>query len=179
MPHHSKPELFTFEHYKNLFAFTDTEGFTKGALVIIVAVTSYIYPTKGLQDAAIAAGVLVVFDTITGLMAAAIQKKPRTSKAFSRVIAKTFAYLSVSAVATVVEKTIFTNSQLSISMTVLWLVIATEGLSILENVEAISGGKFSVLKKLLGKVIDNAEAPTENAAENVAEVAPGPEEPRP
>lgn len=142
------------DYFRSLVAFQDGEGFLKALILGGMAAAAYVFPTKDLQDTAIAASVLVLLDTVTGIVAVFIEKKPRTSQGFARVIAKAFAYLSVCAVAAIVEKTIFKGSGLSISMGILWLIIATEGISVIENVERISGGKFRWLRALLGKVID-------------------------
>lgn len=143
------------EYFRSLLSFQDGEGVVKALIVSLMAGATYVFPTKDLQDTAIAASVLVLLDTVTGIIAAFIEKKPRTSQGFARVIAKAFAYLSVCAVAAIVEKTIFKGSGLSVSMGVLWLVIATEGISAIENVEKISGGRFRLLKAFLGRVIDD------------------------
>lgn len=143
------------EYFKNLLSFQDGEGFVKALIVGLMAGATYVFPTKDLQDTAVAASVLVVLDTLTGITAVFVEKKPRTSAGFARVLAKAFAYLSVCAVAAIVEKTIFKGSGLSISMGVLWLVIATEGISVIENVERISGGRFRWLRAILGKVLDD------------------------
>jgi phage-related holin len=142
------------DYFRTLFAFQDGEGFAKALIVGLMAGATYVFPTKDLQDTAVAASILVLLDTVTGIMAVFIEKKPRTSQSFARVIAKAFAYLSVCAVAAIVERTIFKGSGLSISMGILWLIIATEGISVIENVERISGGRFRWLRALLGKVID-------------------------
>lgn len=143
------------EYFRSLLSFTDGEGMVKAVIVGLMAGATYVFPTKDLQDTAVAAAVLVVLDTLTGITAAFVEKKPRTSAAFGRVLAKAFAYLSVCAVAAVVEKTILKGSGLSISMGAIWLVIATEGISVIENVERISGGRFRLLRAILGKVLDD------------------------
>lgn len=140
---------------KSLFAFQDGEGVIKGFILAMTAVGTYVFPTARLQETAIAAGVLVFLDTITGFIKAFMTKKPRTSAGFARVLSKTFSYLSVCVVAAVVERTILGNSGLSLTLGVLWLVIATEGISIIENVEKISGGRFRLLKAFLGRVIED------------------------
>lgn len=142
-------------YVKSLFAFQDGEGIVKAFILATTAVGTYVFPTSRLQETAIAAGALVFLDTITGLIKAFMTKKPRTSTGFARVLSKTFSYLSVCAVAAVVERTILGNSGLSLTLGVLWLVIATEGISIIENVEKISGGRFRLLKAFLGRVIDD------------------------
>lgn len=151
------------EYFRNLLAFQDGEGIVKAVIVGLMAGATYVFPTKDLQDTAVSAAILVVLDTLTGITAVVVEKKTRTSAGFARVLAKAFAYLSVCAVAAIVEKTIFKGSGLSISMGVLWLVVATEGMSVIENVERISGGRFRLLRAILGKVLDNdKEAAKEN-----------------
>lgn len=142
-------------YVKSLFAFQNGDGVIKAFFLATSTVGTYVFPTARLQETAIAAGALVFLDTITGLIKAFVTRKPRTSVGFARVLSKTFSYLSVCVVAAVVERTILGNSGLSLTLGVLWLVIATEGISIIENVEKISGGRFRLLKALLGKVIDD------------------------
>jgi phage-related holin len=151
MPYKNVHDIPTYIH--DMFAFERNEAFTKAAIIVLAAVATYIFPNAKLQETAIATGALVFLDTTTGIAVAVKKGIQRSSTAFSRVLAKTFCYLAVCAVAAIVEKTILNDSGISITMSVLWLIIATEGISILENVEAISGGKFRLLKAILGKVI--------------------------
>lgn len=129
----------------------------KGASLVMVAIGGYLFPTEVLRQAAVAAFICVCLDAATGVTAAVVEKKPRTSQSAVRTIIKLFAYLSVCAVASVTERTLLAGSGMSIIMGVLWLIIATEGLSILENVERIGQGRFKHLRSLLGKVLADDE----------------------
>lgn len=142
------------DYFRNLITFSDGEGMIKAMLLAVSASASYLFPTVALQDTAVAAAILIAVDTVSGVTAAFVEKRRRSSQAFRRIITKAFAYLSVCAVAAVVEKTILKGSGLSVSMGVLWLIIATEGVSVIENVERVSGGRFRLLRAILGKVID-------------------------
>lgn len=156
------------EFLKSLFSFQSGDGIVKSFILATTAVGTYVFPTARLQETAIAAAGLVFLDTVTGLIKAFIIRKPRTSVCFARVLSKTFSYLSVCAVASVVERTILGNSGLSLTLGVLWLVIATEGISIIENVEKISGGRFRLLRAILGRVIDDdKEAASKEKTQNV------------
>lgn len=153
---------------KNLLAWQDGFGIAKLAVAIGGAIAGYILDGPGKTDAAIGAGIVVTLDTITGYMAAVIRKRRRSSYALSRVVSKTAGYMSVVVLAAVMEK-VFpgggafslsfgeTNIALSPVGGVLWLIIAVEGYSILENVEKMGLGRFKFLRRILGKVIDQAE----------------------
>lgn len=130
-------------------------GFLKVVIAASGLVYQYFVAGPNTVDAAVGAGILVIFDTLTGFMAAVAQKRRRTSRRLSRVITKTFGYLAVVVVAAVAQKTIAKGSTLPLVDLVLWLVIATEGYSVLENVEKMGLGRFKALRKLLGKVVED------------------------
>lgn len=159
--------LLEFEIFRSLFSFSDGAGIVKAILLALVMAVNYLLPTSTLQTATIAASALVLLDTLTGIMAAYAEGKPRSSVAFGRVIAKSFAYFSVVIVAAVVERVILKETGLSVTLGVLFLIIAREGISILENVERISGGRFRVLRSLLGRVLDDDEEAAKEKKENV------------
>ena len=142
------------------------EATIKGLLVGIGAAMYYVFPGEQLRSAAIAAFILILLDTVTGIAAAVAKGQPRSSKRFARVVTKLLGYMSVCVAAAIVEKTIMRGAGLPITLAALWLIIATEGLSIIENVEAISGGRFRWLRAILGKVVqadrEQARAEREN-----------------
>jgi phage-related holin len=145
---------------KCLASFQEGEGALKAVVVLVAAILSYVFPTGEHQEAAAAAAILVVLDTLTGVAAAFVERRPRSSKTFARALAKTFAYLSACIVAGIAERIIFRGDTVPVLMGVLWMIIATEAVSVLENVERMGGGRFATLRRLLGRHLD------QNADEN-------------
>lgn len=142
---------------KSLVAFHGNGGVLKAVTVLFMAVEAYLFPSDALKQAAVAAGILVVLDTATGTLAAFVTSTPRSSAKFARALTKVFAYLAVCTVAAAAEKTFGQGSGLPVTMGVLWLIVATEGLSVIENAERITGGKFRVLRAVLGKAARPSE----------------------
>lgn len=154
-----------------LFSFVDTPGIMKMLTVGIGLAVHYLFDQPSELDAAVGAGALVVADTITGFLAAWRQGHERTSYRLSRVITKTFGYLSVVLIGAVAEKTF--GKSLPTVQAILWLIIATEGYSILENVEKMGLGRFKALRSILGKVM---ETETPKAADDAQGEAQAPNE---
>ena len=139
------------EFIRSMFSFIDGGGLLKIAAVTFAIISHYLFDKPSEQSAAIGAGVLVLMDSVTGYLAAWRRKQARTSHKLGRVITKSFGYLAVITIAAVCEDT-FSNA-LPIVDGVLWLIIATEGYSILENVERMGLGRFAFLRSILGKVL--------------------------
>ena len=153
---------------KGLVAWQDGYGVVKGVVMVAGALAGYLFDGPGKVDAAVGAVIVVALDTITGYLAAVIRKRRRSSYALSRVVSKVAGYMSVVVLAAVLEKVFpdggaftiaFGDNKIALSPVggVLWLIIAVEGYSILENVEKIGCGRFKFLRRLLGKVIDSVE----------------------
>lgn len=141
-----------------VFSFqTFIAGAVKTLAVILGVALGYLFDQQAELDSAIGAGILLIFDTLTGFAAAVVAKEVRTSRKMARVLTKSFGYLAVIIVAAVAEKTIGFKHDAPIVTGILWLIIATEGYSILENVEKMGVGKFTALRKLLGKHLDDGE----------------------
>lgn len=138
----------------NLMNFLDGAGAIKLGSAVLGACLGYVLPGESERNSAIGAGVLVLFDTITGIIAAKKRKKEIKSGLLGRVLTKVFVYFSVAIVAAVAQATVASGS-LPIIVPVLWLIIATEGYSILENVEKAGFRRFSFLRRLLGRVIES------------------------
>lgn len=139
---------------KKLFLVSDDwTGYLKLAALALGIAFGYLFDTEAKFDAALGAFILMLLDTVTGIMCAFKEGTPRTSARFSRVLVKTFEYLAVITVAAIVERVIFPAIPLVVGA--LCLIIATEGTSILENVEKLGGGRFRGLKKVLGRVIED------------------------
>ena len=135
-----------------LFSFVDGFGLLKLLSAGIGVTLGYLFRGQTEMESAIGAFVLIVVDTATGWAAAMKNKRPRTSAKLSRIITKLFGYLAVIAVASVVEQNILRGAP--VVNGTLWIIIATEGYSIMENVERIGLGRFEILRRILGKVIE-------------------------
>ena len=116
--------------------------------------SAYLFDEPAEMAAFTGAGALVIVDTITGVMKAISKQDPVTSRTLGRGLSKTFGYLAVVIVAAVVEHTITLQTHVPIVTSVLWLVIATEGLSILENVRALGLARFPIVERVLDGVVN-------------------------
>lgn len=155
---------------KGMFGLGDTRNEQLLKLVTAASawVISYYVPHESSAKAATGLGLVIVADTIAGWTAACIQGVERDSRKLSRVISKSFAYLSVVTLAAVVQNTI--SKDTPIVTVILWIGIANEGYSILEKVEKMGLGRFAVLRKILGKVIsENDSGSTESEEKEKAE----------
>lgn len=148
-----------------LLSFNDSAGIVKGIASVLGIVAGYVFDGDAARSAAIGVCILVILDTVTGFWAAVVQGVPRTSAKIARVLSKVFGYAAVTGVAAVSANTIAKGLNTPIVTGVLWLIIATEGLSILENAEKMGLAHFGFLRSILGKVIqdDNDGTPTHPA----------------
>ena len=141
-------------YFGKLFAFQDGEGIFKVLAAVLGVLIGYLFDQEAETSAVLGVGILVVCDTITGIMVAFKKKKARSSYAFGRILTKSFGYLAVSAVGAVCEKTVFKSNGVPIVVPILYLILATEGISILENVQKLGLGKFGALRRILGEVVE-------------------------
>lgn len=112
---------------------------TKSIAGIFGAVVAYVFPTAAIQDAAIGAAVLLVIDSITGIWASVVNDRPLESRRFARILSKLIGY-SASAIAVSIAFRLLpplTEFRESAVTAIFWIVIATESISILENVDAM------------------------------------------
>jgi toxin secretion/phage lysis holin len=145
-------------HYSlKLFALQDGDGALKVIGAMIGAAFGYVFNEPAENSSAIGVGVLLVFDLVTGVMAAIKQKKAVTSIAFSRTLNKVFGYLAILAVAGVVERTILESVRAPIMVGVLWMMIAREGLSIIENTRKCGLTGFGFLENILDGVKEHGK----------------------
>lgn len=103
---------------------------------VIAGLIAFIFPLQAQKDAAMGAFVMLIVDTVTGIVAAWQLKQPLTSAKFGRVLVKMLGYGSVLLVVAWITKLVpvdFTGKALGMTST-LWFVFATEALSVLENV---------------------------------------------
>ena len=102
----------------------------------VASLLDYLLPLEASRELALAAGVLVLLDTATGVWAAFVSGRRVSSARFSRVFSKLLGYGSVMVVcgvATHVAPGAEALQPLAVSA-VLGFVTMTEGISILENV---------------------------------------------
>jgi phage-related holin len=95
----------------------------------------------------ITALVLILADLVTGVMASLKKKKPITSAGIRRTVSKVFVY-ELAILMAFLAQTYMTGETVPVCNIVTGLIGMTEFLSILENLNTISG------KKLLKAVID-------------------------
>lgn len=114
--------------------------------VFIVALLSILAPIKA---AMITALVLVIADTVTGIIAARQRKEPLTSAEFRRAVSKLVIYQACMILGFLTE-TYLTGDMVPVSKICCAFVGITEIKSIIENLNSISGG--SLLANLISKL---------------------------
>jgi len=104
------------------------------------ATMAWVFPTTSLIESFYGAFALIVFDTLTGVIAAAKEGKAISSKGFGRVIAKLCGYASAVAAVSIATKFLpgLAPAREAAINAVLVTVIATEALSVLENAHRIN-----------------------------------------
>lgn len=105
----------------------------------VAAAFAYLFPDQTTADAVIGAGLLVGLDLITGTAAALSLTTWDGSCGLRRTVNKVLSYLAVIAVCAVVTRNVSGMAQYhAVSVTgVLTLIILTESVSILENVQKL------------------------------------------
>lgn len=150
---HAIPKLFT-----KLFA---DASWVKYPCALLTALVAYVLPTEQVQNATIAAGALMLLDTVTGVVAARVSGKAISSASFSRVLVKILAYGSVVLVAALTARNVpslgFAHE--AVVMGVVVLIILTEGISIIENARRMGVKVPPGIDKLLQDKIDQVTAP--------------------
>lgn len=114
--------------------------------IIGLSLLSVFAPIKGIM---LTAFVLVVVDLITGLIAAYKRKEAITSAAFSRTTVKTMVYM-VAIMTGFLAETYLTGPDMKISNIITSYIGFTEVISIIENLNTVSGGSF--MKSLIDKL---------------------------
>jgi toxin secretion/phage lysis holin len=99
-------------------------------------ILDYLLPTDAAKGMAIGAAVFIALDTVTGVWAAIVKKKAFTSQRFARIGSKLIGYSAVVIVCAVATNALpaARGMQETAICGVIGFVLATEGLSILENV---------------------------------------------
>ena len=104
--------------------------------IIFGAVFNYILPLQSHKESLYAVGALIILDTFTGVVAAWYKHTPIMSSKFSRVLVKIVGYCSVLAVSSIAMQAINIPKDNAITGC-LWAMIATEAISIMENVHKL------------------------------------------
>lgn len=130
-------------------ALTDYPVLKWGGVLVAVA-SEYLFGTDVVRNMAIAAFSLMFLDTITGFVAAFATGQPITSAKFSRILVKIVAYGSSIIVAAVVTRHLpgLVAAHSTVVTAVIAIVLATEAVSILENIGKM-GFKIGWLTRML------------------------------
>jgi phage-related holin len=99
----------------------------------------YIFPTSAVLETATIAAILIVVDTITGLWASLVTGKPIESRKASRMLTKLVGYCIAVATVSLTVRSLpsLGHWQVGACTGILAIVIATEAVSIIENLERI------------------------------------------
>lgn len=114
----------------------------KAIVAAVAAFGAWVFPTEALQSTAVMALVMLVLDTITGLMASWHNRVPIQSAKMRRLLIKITGYGVFVLVVTIVARSVVAGVEetlaaqaYALTATLGW-VIATEAVSILENLAA-------------------------------------------
>jgi phage-related holin len=130
----------------------------KGLAFVGGFISAYVLDQEAERSAAVGACVVVLLDLVTGIGAAIHQGKPVTSRCFRRTVTKALGYFAVVILAAVIEVTITKSTQAPLVVGILWLVIAAEGLSVLENIRRMGiKVRFNALRRVLDGVVAEGE----------------------
>lgn len=133
------------------------KGFFNGALAVAGAVCGFLFgELNGILTALIAVSVL---DYITGVTAAAVNKKLSSSAGFKGICKKLMLFTIV-ALANIMDTQVIGGSALRTA--VIFVFIANEGLSIIENSAELGVPIPRKLKDVLAQIRDNGEDDSEN-----------------
>jgi len=129
-----KEPLHISESVVTLFA---SAPLAKALAAAVAAVVAFFFPSQVLRDLALGSFVFICLDTLTGVMASYSGGVPISSAKFSRLLTKLVGYSVVIVVTTFAAKLLPQFGELApaASAAVLSVVVVTEGLSILENLD--------------------------------------------
>lgn len=147
---------------KFLFAGITDESWLKVVIGLSTALLNYLLPTSATQQMVMAAAILIMLDTFTGVMAAASTGKPVTAAKFGRVIVKLLGYAVAVAVVGLAANTLpgAKSAHEFLSTVLIGSIICTETISIAENLDKMGVPlPKSIVKWLRGrkKDFDNAK----------------------
>lgn len=131
-------------------AFTDFPVLKWGGVALAVA-SEYLFGTEVVRNMGIAAFGLMFLDTITGFVAAFSTGQAITSAKLSRILVKIVAYGSSIIVAAVTTRHMpgLNAAHAAVVTAALAIVIATEALSIIENIGKMGFKRLAWLSKIL------------------------------
>lgn len=121
---------------------------------------AYILPTEAVRASCGACAILIAIDTITGIAASIRSGHPLSSAKFSRVLSKLIAYGSVVAVVSICGRYLpgLADFRVPAITAALYLILATEGISVLENASKLDVKlPKGLVKWLKGKLQEEAE----------------------
>jgi predicted membrane-bound spermidine synthase len=118
---------------------------------LVISALAVFAPIHGLM---LAVGFLIVFDTITGVIAAYRSGQEIRSSGFSRVIVKLFVYQGLIMSGFLMETLILPELGLPIVKLLAGVIGLTEFKSLIENIEKITGVDLLKIKKILGSQND-------------------------
>src|SRR5690606_10180827 len=123
------------------------------------ALAGYFLPSEDLKKLAIITFATVLFDTVTGMIAAGREGEPIQSRKFSRVDAKLLAYPIAVMMATMIVDVIPGASQLypAAAAAALALIFATEALSVIENLDRIGVPMPQFVRDAISKFRDEKQ----------------------
>jgi phage-related holin len=112
-------------------------------------VTSIVGILAPIQSIMIAAGVLIIFDLVTGVWRAAKKKEKITSNGLRRTISKMVAYQLLIVTGFIMQNYLMANNIPVVNLLASFIAV-TEGMSIIENLEQILN--VSIKQKILEKI---------------------------
>lgn len=127
-------------------------AFYKWLGACILAIGEYVLPGSALKETALGAVAILLLDTLTGTFASLKSGEAISSAKFGRVAVKILGYSSVIAVASIAGQTLPGMKEYHQAglMGVFGLIIVTEGISVLENVQKM-GVKSEVVQTVLDR----------------------------
>lgn len=140
-----------------LFATFVAGAWWKAVLSGIAGFASFILPDQAKQEGAMTVGLLVLIDTVTGILAAKREGHKITSEGFSRTVSKGIVYACLVITASVAAKSLFgagDKRDFVIGAALTWLTL-TEAKSILENAKRL-GFNIKWLTRIVKDGLDSA-----------------------
>jgi phage-related holin len=147
---------------KFMLAGITDESWLKVLIGLSTGLLNYLLPTSATQQMVMAAAILIMLDTFTGVMASESTGKAITSAKFGRVIVKFIGYAIAVSVVGLAANTVPGGKPAHefLTSTLIAFIICTEGISIFENLDRMGVPlPKSIVKWLRGrkKDFDNAK----------------------
>ncbi len=129
-------------YLQNLLAKAGNDWGVKAVVAVLAAFAAWVFPSEALRTTALMAAVMILLDTLSGLMAAWNRKVPIQSAKMRRLLIKVTGYSVFLVVVTIVARAVVVGAEdtlaaqkYAVTATLGW-IIATEAVSILENLAA-------------------------------------------